>query len=165
MATPRSRLESLYGASGRHLLVTLAALSLAVYTVLELGLDELWDSDVWWQSILVWFLGAVLLHDLVLFPLYALADRLFGRALRRRSPAPGEASGVPIVNHVRIPVLAIGLLFLLFFPGIIEQGASSYSKATGQTQEPFLERWLILSAAIVGLSAATYALRRVLHLR
>jgi len=42
---------------------------------------------VWWQSILVWFLGAVVLHDLVLFPLYALADRAHTagvHGLRRR---------------------------------------------------------------------------------
>lgn len=164
MAPARSRLQSLYGASGLHLLVTLAALSLAGYAVLELGLGELWDPDVWWQSIVVWFLGAVLLHDLVLFPLYALADRLLSGMLRRRRTR-GHADGVPVVNHVRIPVLAVGLLFLLFFPGIIEQGGSSYSNATGQTQEPFLERWLILSAAIFGLSAATYAVRHVVRRR
>ncbi len=164
MVTARRRLQSLYGASGLHLLVMIAALTLGAYTVLELGLDELWDPDVWWQSILVWFLGAVLLHDLVLFPLYALADRMLGGILRRR-PAPTRVPHVPIVNHVRVPVLAVGLLFLLFFPGIIEQGASSYENATGQTQEPFLDRWLILSAAIFGLSAVTYAVRRLLRLR
>lgn len=163
MALARSGLRSLYGASGLHLLVTLAALALAAYTVVELGFDELWDSDVWWQSILVWFLGAVLLHDLALFPLYALADRLLGGILRRHV-APGHRA-VPIVNHVRVPVLAVGLLFLLFFPGIIEQGGSSYSNATGQTQELFLERWLILSAVIFGLSAITYAVRLVVRLR
>lgn len=159
MATDRSRFRSLYGASGLHLLVTLTALALAAYVVVELGFDELWDPDVWWQSILVWFLGAVLFHDLFLFPLYALADRLLGVITRQRRRA-GRAVGVPIVNHVRVPVLAVGLLFLLFFPGILQQGASSYANATGQTQEPFLERWLILSAVIFGLSAVTYGLRR-----
>lgn len=164
MSPGGSRLQSLYGARGLHLLLMLATFALGAYTVLELGLDELWEPDVWWQSILVWFLGAVLIHDLVLFPLYALADRLLGGILRRR-PEPGHDPGVPIVNHVRVPVLAVGLLFLLFFPGIIEQGAPSYARATGQTQEPFLERWLLLSAAIFGLSAVTYAVRLVVRLR
>ncbi|MGI8721185.1 MAG: hypothetical protein ACR2JG_03050 [Geodermatophilaceae bacterium] len=66
---------------------------------------------------------------------------------------------MPTVNYVRVPVLASGLLFLLFFPGITGQGASSYLAATGQTQEPFLTRWLLLTALGFGVSAITYALR------
>lgn len=160
MSSARSRLQVRYGATVLHFLVMLASLALAAYTLAVLGLGELWDPDVWWQSILVWFLGAVLLHDLLLFPLYAAADRLLGQILRRRRPTR-NAAVVPIVNHVRVPVLAVGLLFLLFFPGIIGQGAATYANATGQTQEPFLERWLILSAVIFGLSAITYAIRVV----
>ena len=164
MATARNRFRSLYGASSLHLLVMLTALSFATYVVVELGFDELWDPDAWWQSILVWFVGAVLLHDLLLFPLYALADRLLGVMTRRRRSVD-RAVGVPVVNHVRVPVLAVALLFLLFFPGILQQGASSYANATGQTQEPFLERWLILSAVIFGLSAVTYGIRRTRALK
>lgn len=159
MATVRHRFRAAYGAGGRHLAVTLTALVVAAYVVHRLGFDNLWDAEVWWQSILVWFLGAVLLHDLVLFPIVAVADRLLLGSLRRRS-TPTRADRIPVVNHVRVPVLAVALLFLLFLPGIIEQGASTYAKATGQTQEPFLERWLVLSAAIFGLSAAVYGIRR-----
>ena len=158
MASAPTRLQRLYGAGPLHMLVALASLALVAYTMSVLGFGELWDPDVWWQSIVVWFLGAVILHDLVLFPLYALADHLLGAILRRR-PAPDHAPGVPIVNHVRIPVLAVSLLLLLFLPGIIEQGGSSYENATGQTQEPFLGRWLLLSAAIFGVSAAAYGTR------
>ena len=53
-----------------------------------------------------WFAGAVLLHDLVLFPLYAAGDRLLLLALPR--------TRVPLVNHVRIPVLGSGLALLMF---------------------------------------------------
>ena len=158
MASTRTPLQRLYGAGPLHLLVVFAPLALVAYTVSVLGFGELWDPDVWWQSIAVWFLGAVLLHDLILFPLYALADRLLGASLRRR-PAPDHSIGVPIVNHVRVPVLAVGLLLLLFFPGIIEQGGSSYVNATGQTQEPFLGRWILLSTAIFSVSAAAYGIR------
>lgn len=157
MARARGFLRSRYGSSGLHLLVTAGSLALAAYVVVELGTGELWDADVWWQSIVVWFLGAVVLHDLVLFPCYALADRLLHKVLHQRRTR-GRA-GVPVINHVRVPALAIGLLFLLFFPGILGQGASSYARATGQTQDPFLERWLVLSAVIVGLSALGYAAR------
>ena len=153
-------LQKTYGAGVRHLLVTLAAFGLTAYVVARLGLGELWDTEVWWQSILVWFLGAVLFHDLLLFPVYALADRFLTRITARRGAA-GHAGGVPVLNHVRVPALAVGLLLLLFLPGILEQGATSYLNATGQTQDPFLERWLVLSGAICALSALTYAVRVV----
>lgn len=160
MVTGRSRLRRLYGAGPLHLLIVLASFALAAYAVSRLGLGELWNPDVWWKSILVWFLGAVLLHDAVLFPATALADRLLTGLLRRSRGARDPARVSPL-NHIRVPALAVGLLFLLFLPGIIEQGAPAYARATGQTQEPFLERWLILSAAICALSAASYAVRMV----
>jgi hypothetical protein len=55
--------------------------------------------------------------------------------------------------------MAAGLSFLLFFPGIIQQGQFTYFAATGQTQQPFLGRWLLLVAALYGLSALAYAAR------
>ena len=63
------------------------------------------------------------------------------------------------VNYIRVPVLGTGLLFLLFFPGIVEQGAPTYLAATGQTQAPFLSRWLLLSAGLFIASAIVYAAR------
>jgi hypothetical protein len=66
---------------------------------------------------------------------------------------------VPVVNHLRLPLLASALLFLLFFPGIIRQGADTYLNATGKTQEPYLVRWLLLCACVFALSAIIYAAR------
>jgi hypothetical protein len=153
-----------YGAGPRHLLAVLVALVVAGYAVLQLGWAALWNEDVWWQSIPVWFVGAVVLHDLVLFPAYSLVDRLLVRAARTRPPrARGSVVASPL-NHVRTALLAIGLLTLMFFPGIIGQGASSYEAATGQTQDPFLARWLLLCAGIVAVSGLLYGVRR-LHAR
>lgn len=153
--TTTGRFRSVYGAGPLHLIGTLGALALTAYTISVVGPSALWDPDVWWQSIIVWFLGAALVHDLVLFPLYALADRLTRRGTRAvRSPRV-------TLSYLRIPLLAVGLLFLLFFPGILQQGADTYVSATGQTQDPFLERWLLLSAAIFALSALAYACRLV----
>ncbi|MGV7699696.1 hypothetical protein PJM27_29310, partial [Mycobacterium kansasii] len=81
----------------------------------------------WWQSIVVWFAGAVVAHDLVLFPVYAGLDRL----LSRRAPRPGP--DVPVLNHLRVPALGAGLTLLVFLPGIIRQGGATYRAATGQT--------------------------------
>jgi hypothetical protein len=55
--------------------------------------------------------------------------------------------------------MAAGLTLLIFLPGIIEQGAPTYLAATGQTQQPFLGRWLLLTAVMFGISAAAYAAR------
>ena len=63
------------------------------------------------------------------------------------------------LNYLRVPTLAAGLSLLLFFPGIIQQGQASYSAATGQSQQPFFGRWLLLVAALYGFSALAYAAR------
>lgn len=124
---------------------------------------------MWWQSILIWFLGAALLHDLVLFPLYALVDRLHIAGIhtlrRRRGHHPDRPAHASVINYVRIPALVSALLLLGFLPGIIEQGAPTYLAATGQTQAPFLHRCLLFTATISALSAAAYALRYTLTYR
>ncbi|GAB3250974.1 hypothetical protein [Arthrobacter pigmenti] len=152
--------RNVYGAGPWHALLMAGCLALAVYTVLTLGPAALLSSG--WNSMLVWFLGATVLVDLILLPASALADRAL-RALLRKGSSGSRAAArsrrfPPAINYVRIPMLASGLLFLLFFPGIIEQGSGSYRAATGQTQDPFLERWLLLCAGFFLLSAAAYIL-------
>ena len=63
------------------------------------------------------------------------------------------------LNYLRVPTLAAVLSLLLFLPGIIQQGQSSYAAATGQDQQPFFGRWLLLVAVLYGLSALAYAVR------
>ncbi|WP_193610277.1 hypothetical protein [Nocardioides lijunqiniae] len=152
-STTGTRWSRAYGASGWHLVLMLASLALVGYVVATVGLDALWDPDVWWQSMAVWFVGAIVLHDLVLFPVYALADRLL---THRRA---GSTARVPLVNHVRVPTLAAALTFLLFFPGILQRGGDTYANATGLDQDPFLVRWLLIVLAAYLVSAAVYAVR------
>lgn len=135
-----------YGAHPLHLLIVLAGFALAGYVV---SLTVGHYPDVPWM--LLWFAGALVAHDLVLFPIYALLDR-FGARLSR----PRHA-----VNHVRIPTLASGLLLLLFLPGIIEQGRQTYLDATGQTQAPYLGRWLLITAVLYGASAIIFTIRHM----
>jgi hypothetical protein len=100
--------------------------------------------------VLTWFVGAAVVHDLVLFPLYALADRVIGRL-----PRPS----VSLVNHVRVPLLGAGLTFLVFLPGIVRHGEANHLAATGLDQQPYLGRWLALVAAMAALSALVYVVR------
>ena len=155
-----ARFTAFYGSNPLHLMGTIAALALGGYVVSVLGTHALWNHSVWWQSIGVWFIAAVIAHDLILFPLYALADRSLTGALaavrgRRARPAPR----VSPLNYLRVPTLATGLSLLLFFPGIIQQGQFSYTAATGQNQQPFYGRWLLLVGTLYGLSALAYAVR------
>ncbi|BBZ44230.1 hypothetical protein MPRM_15110 [Mycobacterium parmense] len=144
-----------------HLLTLIAGFALCGYVVATMRPITLWNPQVWWQSIIVWFAAAVIAHDLVLFPLYALLDRL----LTRKLWAKPAGSGAPALNYIRAPAMGAGLTLLVFLPGIIEQGAPTYRAATGQTQDPFLGRWLLLTAAMFGVSAGLYALRSAIARR
>jgi hypothetical protein len=149
-----TRIRRAYGANPLHLLALLACFALAGYVVTHLVHDPLV------VRMLIWFAGAVIGHDLVLFPLYALADRSLRGVLRllpttRSSRAPV----VPPLNYIRTPVLGAALLLVLFLPGIIEQGAGTYRSATGLTQAPYLGRWLVLTAVMFAVSAVVYAIR------
>ncbi|MGI5127921.1 hypothetical protein ACQEVB_14010 [Pseudonocardia sp. CA-107938] len=103
--------------------------------------------------LLVWFVGAAVVHDLVLFPLYTAADRALARL------------PVPARNHVRVPALAAGLTLLVFLPGIVRQGTASNVAATGLDQEPFLGRWVVFTLAVFAVSGAVYAARLLLTRR
>lgn len=156
-----TRVRQLYGAHPLQLLLILSSFVVVGYTLWLLGFTALWNPDTWWQSIAVWFVGAALAHDLLLFPVYAAADRILVAASRRQSIRDRRSPALPMINYVRVPLLAVGLITLLFFPGVIRQGAGSYNRATGQTQEPFLLRWVLLCAVILLVGLGIYLVARV----
>jgi hypothetical protein len=136
------------GASPATLTLLVACLGLAGYAAFFL----LGDPAL--LRMLVWFAGAAVVHDLVLFPLYAVADRALVTAARGR---------VPLINHVRVPALGAGLTLVMFWPGIVRQGEATHLAATGLDQAPYLGRWLALSAMLFGVSAVIYGGRVVLR--
>jgi hypothetical protein len=141
-----------YGARPAHLALLLACFALAAYA----GSFLLGDPAL--LTVLGWFVGAAVVHDLVLFPLYAAAD-VFLTAMLARLPRPG----VPLVNHVRVPALGAGLSLLMFLPGVIRQGGGTHMAATGLDQEPYLGRWLWLVAVLFAASALVYGARQLRH--
>ncbi|WP_123029514.1 hypothetical protein [Mycolicibacterium stellerae] len=151
------RFRAVYGSSPLHLLTLIVGFALVGYVLVTIKPSTLWNPHNWWHSILVWFAAAIIAHDLVLFPIYAAIDRILVAGSRLRRPRV-EAS-VPVLNYVRIPAMGAALTLLVFLPGIIEQGAPVYAAATGQTQEPFLGRWLLLTAAMFAVSAVVYGIR------
>jgi hypothetical protein len=151
------RFRAIYGSRPLHLLTMLSGFALLGYVLATFKPVTLWDPGTWWQSIAVWLAAAVVAHDLLLFPLYALADRALWTRIGRRKAA--SRPNISARNHIRVPALGAGLTLLIFLPGIIEQGGPTYRAATGQDQQPFLGRWLLLTAAMFAASAVVYATR------
>jgi hypothetical protein len=126
----------------------LACVGLGAYAATIVVRDPSLHPSIPWM--LAWFAGALLLHDLVLFPLYAAVDRALVHLPARR---------VPLVNHVRVPLLGAGLTLLVYLPGIVRQGGPVHLGATGLDQAPYLARWLWLVLAMVGASALVWVVR------
>ncbi|WP_368661683.1 hypothetical protein [Streptomyces sp. NA02950] len=103
-----------------------------------------------WLGIVLWIVGAAVLHDLVLLPLYALVDRAVGAVL----PAPASW-----INHIRVPAFVSGLLLLVWFPLILGEQTRRYERSTGLSADVFLWRWLLITAALFTASALWLALR------
>ncbi|MEW1776854.1 hypothetical protein [Streptomyces sp. NPDC086777] len=116
-----------------------------------------------WLGVTLWVVGAALLHDLVLLPLYALADRAVTRgpgAAGRRAGAPPTASGQwGRTMYVRVPAALSALLLLVWFPLISGMVAARYRSATGRSVDGYLARWLLITAVLFGGSALLLALR------
>lgn len=133
-------------------LLLLASFALTVYA----GVRLVEHSRM--LGLVVWFVGAALLHDLVLLPLYSLADRALQRVLRRRSRATAAS---PKVNYVRVPVFVSALLLFTWYPLILGR-AQLYEPYSTLDPGVFWERWLLLTAGLFAASAVAYALRALL---
>ncbi len=139
-----------YGAGPLHLLTLVACFALAGYATSRLVISGPPEKAV------VWFLVAIVGHDLVLWPLYALADRSAVRLARRR---PERLPRVPWVNHVRVPVVICVALLTVSFPLVLRMSEPAYHAATGLTEAPFLDRFLLVVGVVFAASALLYAVR------
>ncbi|MFE9191690.1 hypothetical protein ACFYL6_18970 [Micromonospora sp. NPDC007208] len=172
MTRPILRFQAAYGSSPQHLIVMIACFTLTGWIALRIA------EEATAGRMLLWFVGAAVAHDLILFPIYASADRVLRGALGRlghagtdgqwpaaRHSMPGRAGQAPSrpspLNHIRVPALATGLLFLVYLPGILRQGRETYLAATGQNQHPYLVRWLAITATLFLVSGAWYLVRRI----
>jgi hypothetical protein len=144
----------LYGENPLHLLAMIGCFALAGYVV-----SLLW-AEPSLPMLAVWFAGAVIGHDLVLYPLYALADQpLRGLRWARRRVAPRRPPLVPAINHVRVPALGAAVLGLVWFPSITARGAEAFAFTAAHPMVGQYENWLLITAALFLGSAVVYALR------
>jgi len=139
----------LYGSNPLHLLVTIACFAIAGYAANKLAAG----GDV--KGILIWVIGAVVGHDLILFPVYAIADRSIMTIFRRRPPA---LPAVPWINYLRVPVVFSAILFMIWWPLIFRLPAD-FTDKTGLPTNVYMGRWLAVTGALFLLSALAFAVR------
>ncbi|MEU9322062.1 hypothetical protein [Streptomyces sp. NPDC048295] len=95
-----------YGSGPLHLLVLIASFALTGYALVRL-------FDVRPVEVAIWFVGAAIVHDLFLLPLYSLADLSAQAVLRHRAPRMPQS---PWINYLRVPAFLSGVLLLVWFP-------------------------------------------------
>ncbi|WP_185558274.1 hypothetical protein [Streptomyces sp. INR7] len=139
-----------YGASPLHLLLVLASFALAVYAGLRLLKGDT-------LGVAMWFVGAALLHDLVLLPLYAVTDRAV-QAVFERTAGAGKPVPRASVNYVRVPAFVSGVLLLVWWPLVFRQ-VGHYTASTALPGDGFLARWLLITAGLFAASAAVLLVR------
>jgi hypothetical protein len=100
-------------------------------------------------------IGAVIAHDLILFPLYTMADRSALAVLRHQPP---RLPAVPAINYLRVPAVLSGILLLIWFPLIFRLPAR-FPNTTTLPLSPYLWHWLAVTGALFLLSATAYAVR------
>ena len=142
------RLLRWYGANPLHLLALLGCFALAGYAAARLVPSRP-------LGVAAWFLGAVLGHDLLLMPLYSLADRSAAAVIRHRA---ARLPALPWINYLRVPAALSGLLFLVWFPLILRL-RTRYQASTTLSPDPYLWHWLAVTGALFLVSAAALALR------
>lgn len=143
-----------YGEGPLHLLLMVASFALTGYAGVRLL------ADAQWPLVVVWFVGAALLHDLVLVPLYTVAAQAVARV------TAGTARHRAWTGYVRVPAALSGLLLLVWWPLISlapgSAAAAHYTLTTRLPSEVFWVRWLLISAGMFAL-AALWLLVRTLH--
>lgn len=144
--SPVRLLRERYGAGPGHLIGGVLVLVLGVYAFAR------FFSAGPVLSLIVWILGAVLLHDLVLFPAYTALDRALQGATRR-TPR--------LLNHMRVPSVLSALVFLVYFPLILALRPAVFRATTGLGTGPYLGRWLLITAGLFLVSALVYVVRLV----
>jgi hypothetical protein len=145
-----SGFRRLYGSHPLHLIGHLGLFFIAGWAITQIlggGFIINW---------IAWFLGAALLHDLVLLPIYSTLDRGVVHDARRRRP--GRAPH-PSLNHIRVPAMIAGVLLLVYCPVILGLSARNYRNDTGHQLAGYTRNWLLITAGLFLSSALVYVMR------
>lgn len=131
-----------YGATPLHALGHLVSFFAVGWAILHLV--EARNSF----DLLLWFVGAIILHDLLLLPFYSALDRLAAR--------------LPATNFLRVPAAVSLLLLLVYFPlilGLDTADRNYEARSSIPYDDGYLERWLLVSLVVFATSAVLYGVR------
>ncbi len=140
-----------YGSSPLHLLAHLGVFFIAGWAISQIlgaGFAINWVA---------WFLGAALLHDLVLLPLYSAFDR--GLQIGVGRTGGGARIDPSPLNYLRVPLVVSGILLLVYFPLILGYASKNYRHDTGHALAGYTRNWLLICAGLFLVSALLYAVR------
>lgn len=142
----------LYGSSPAHLVASVVGLVIAAFGIVRIFAF----TNPW--SVVLWLVAAIVLHDVVLLPVYTLVRRMLVGLLgverdRRRR--------VPILAHLVVPTVVSGLLLLVWFPLVFGLGADVFTSVSKTSNDPYASRWLLITAGVYLFSALVYAVRAV----
>lgn len=104
-----------------------------------------------------WFVGSAVVHDLLLFPLYAGLDAALVMLLRRR-PELATVAGVRWLNYLRVPAMVSGVLLLVWSPLILGL-PTAIEEASGVPPPPLLTHWLAVTAVLFAISTLVFTVR------
>jgi hypothetical protein len=96
------------------------------------------------------------LHDVVLFPAYALLDRSLVAA-----QAKWSTQRPPVINYIRVPAALAILFLLIWLPTILGRGTRTFLAASGLPATDEFLRWLLLSLVFFGVSGGLYLIRLI----
>lgn len=141
-----------YGAGPVHLLMLVTSVAIAAYALSRV-FAEVPDP----ARFFVWFGGAIVAHDLVLYPLYAVIGLIAKGVVVPESKR--SALRLAALNHLRAPALVSALLLLVWFPLVLAKAPAGFERTTGLSDDVYLGRWLLLSAVLFAGSAVIFAIR------
>ncbi len=141
-----------YGRGPLHLAGTLATFVVAAY-----ALSQVFDLLSRPYGFVLWFAGAIVAHDLILYPSYSLA----GQAVARAAVPPAARSRLRIaaLNHLRVPLLLSGLLLLVWFPLVAGKSPTTFEHLSGRSNDIYFQRWLIATGVLFAASALVFGAR------
>ena len=148
-----------YGSNPVHLLAHIGVFFIAGWAISQIlgaGFAINWVA---------WFLGAALLHDLVLLPLYSTFDRGLIATVGTPGAPIGDDPDQPRrpspLNYLRVPAAVSGILLLVYWPLILGYASKNYRHDTGHALAGYTRNWLLICAGLFLFSALIYAVRVV----
>jgi hypothetical protein len=144
-----------YGAGPLHLAGLVACFAIAAYALAKVL------GENGWKAIFALFAVCIIAHDLIVWPVYGLADRMALRFQNRTQHRTNDRARpvVPWINHVRVPVVISVLLAVMFFPLILRLSNPYYQAVTGFNENVYLINWLVVTGVLFAGSALAYLVR------